>query len=234
MTTTEVAAGAHFGQGQTEPYARALATGSGTLTLRADTGNVADPVDFDVLSWCGEANALEHSLLRSLQGPVLDVGCGPGRLLSAAQRLGLPALGLDTSSEAVSRARARGVRALEQSVFAPVPRTGTWQSIILLDGNVGIGGSVTSLLRRCGQLITPHGTLLVEVEPDDKLDTVYSAVLEDSTGNRSEPFRWARTGSAGLASRARSNGWTVASVQRIQDRVFCRLSPIAGPGRTAR
>lgn len=233
MTVTGVAPATYFGQGHTEPYAKALANGSGTLTLRPDSDHAAEPVDFDVQSWCGEANLLERSLLQSLQGPVLDIGCGPGRLLAAAQQMGLPAMGIDTSAEAVRRVRARGARALEQSVFAPVPQAGLWQSIILLDGNIGIGGSITSLLRRCGQLIAPQGTLLVEVDSDDDLDTVYSARLEDSSGNQSEPFRWAQTGIEGLASRAQRSEWTVASVQRLQGRVFCRLSPGIRASRTA-
>ncbi len=234
MTATVVAPAAHFGQGHREPYARALAEGSGTLTLRpVSSEHEAAAVDFDVRSWCDEASPLERSLLQSLQGPVLDVGCGPGRLLAAAQRMGLPALGIDTSAEAVRRARGRGARVLEQSVFAPLPQSGLWQSIILLDGNVGIGGGITSLLRRCSQLIAPHGTLLVEVEADEDMDTVYSAVLEDADGNQSESFRWARTGSAGLVSRAQRSGWVVTSIQRLNDRVFCRLTPSAEPGRIA-
>jgi SAM-dependent methyltransferase len=217
---------AHFGQGQREPYARALQTGSGTLTLRPESQHYpGEPVKFDVRDWCEEAGLIERSLLQSLQGPVLDVGCGPGRLLAAARPLGLAALGIDTSTEAVRRARSRGARALEQSIFAPVPQTGRWQSVILLDGNIGIGGSVTALLRRCRQLIAPSGTLLVEVEADDEIDIVYSAVLEDERGNRSEPFSWARTGTAGLASRAQAGGWSVTAIQRLQGRVFCRLSP---------
>ncbi|MHA7224381.1 class I SAM-dependent methyltransferase [Arthrobacter sp. RHLT1-20] len=234
MTATGVVSAAHFGQGHHEPYARALADGSGTLTLRPDSEHhTADPVDFDVRSWCEDASLLESSLLQSLQGPVLDVGCGPGRLLAAAQRMGLAALGIDTSAEAVSRARGRGARALEQSVFSPVPQAGQWQSVILLDGNIGIGGSITSLLRRCRQLVAPYGTLLVEVEADEDMDTVYSAVLEDANGNQSEPFRWARTGTAGLSSRAQRNGWTIDSIQRLHGRVFCRLSPAPEPGRIA-
>lgn len=232
MTAAGVASVANFGQGHNEPYARALANGSGTLTLRPDGGHhQAEAVDYDVRSWCEDASLLERSLLRSLQGPVLDVGCGPGRLLAAAQRIGLAALGIDTSAEAVGRARGRGARALEQSVFAPVPHSGLWQTVILLDGNIGIGGSITSLLRRCSQLIAPDGTLLAEVEADEDLDIVYSAVLEDQNGNQSESFRWARTGSAGLVSRAQRNGWTVTAIERIQGRVFCRLSLETMPDR---
>ncbi|WP_427132039.1 class I SAM-dependent methyltransferase [Pseudarthrobacter sp. S9] len=233
MTAVSVAPVAVFGQGDREPYARALQDGSGTLTLRPDSvDHHGGTVEFDVGSWCAEASLLERSLLRNLQGPVLDVGCGPGRLLVAAQLMGLAALGIDTSPEAVGWARGRGARALQQSIFSPVPRSGHWQSVILLDGNIGIGGSVTSLLRRCRQLIDPSGTLLVEVEADEYLDIVYPAVLEDERGNRSEPFCWARIGRAALESRARATGWTVSSAWYLQGRVFCGLSPGPEPVRS--
>jgi hypothetical protein len=141
-------------------------------------------------------------------------------------------LGIDTSAEAVRLARGRGARALEQSIFAPVPHSGHWQSALLFDGNIGIGGSITALLGRCRQLIAPSGTLLVEVEADEQIDTVYSAVLEDGRGNRSDAFAWARTGTAGMTSRARDGGWAVTAVQRLQGRVFCSLSPLPGPARS--
>jgi SAM-dependent methyltransferase len=182
-------------------------------------------VTFDVVSWCSEAVAVERNLLQSLQGPVLDIGCGPGRMLSAARSLGLSAMGIDVSPDAVALARARGTRALEQSVFSPVPQAGNWRSALLLDGNIGIGGNVARLLRRCRQLIAPHGTLLVEADPDDDMDASYQAVLEDRDGNRSEPFAWARMGRRGLEAQAPAAGWTVAATERLQGRVFCRLSP---------
>jgi SAM-dependent methyltransferase len=222
-----------FGQGLSEPYARALRLGAGTLTLRPhgtfrdsgpDSGRYGCEVTFDVTAWCSEAGVLERNLLQSLRGPVLDIGCGPGRLLSAARSLGLGALGIDTSAEAVSLACGRGTRALEQSVFAPVPQSGNWRSALLLDGNIGIGGNVGRLLRRCRKLIAPLGTLLVEVDPDDDIDAAYQAVLVDSEGNRSEPFVWARTGRRGLEAKASAGGWILASTEHLQGRAFCRLS----------
>ncbi|MCU1563080.1 MAG: hypothetical protein JWN05_1459 [Arthrobacter sp.] len=228
-----------FGQGLGEPYARALHLGGGTLTLRPhdaspDAGRRGCEVTLDVLGWCSETSVLERNLLQTLQGPVLDIGCGPGRMLSAARSLGLSALGIDTSAEAVNLACGRGARALEQSVFAPVPQSGNWRSALLLDGNIGIGGNVARLLRRCRQLITPLGTLLVEVDPDDDIDAAYQAVLEDSEGNRSEPFAWARTGRRGLEARATAAGWALAPTEHLQGRTFCRLSPVPDRARPVR
>lgn len=231
--STALAPAAYFGQGKREPYARALLTGTGTLTLRPESEHdPAEALQFDVRNWCDEASAAERSLLQGLQGPVLDVGCGPGRLLAAALAIGLAAVGIDPSTEAVRQARSRGVRALEQSIFAPVPHSGHWQSVILLDGNIGIGGNIAALLARCRQLIAPSGALLVEVEADEYMDSAYSAVIEDERGNRSEAFAWARTGTAGLASRARAAGWSVSAIQRLQGRVFCSLSPRPVPPRS--
>ncbi|MBT2534278.1 methyltransferase domain-containing protein [Arthrobacter sp. ISL-48] len=227
-----VAPAVHFGQGHREPYALALQDGYGKLTLRPDSDNPpGNLVEFDVHGWCAEASIMERSLLGSLRGPVLDVGCGPGRLLAAAGQLGLAAMGIDTSAEAVRRACGRGVHALEQSIFAAVPHSGHWQSVILLDGNIGIGGGVTSLLRRCRQVIAPSGTLLVEVDAED-IDTAYSAVLEDWHGNRSEPFSWARTGAAGLMIRTHATGWIVTEIRHVQGRVFCWLRPQTGQARS--
>lgn len=230
MTGLISAPAAVFGQGLREPYARALRLGGGTLTLRPhdaspDSGRRPCDMTFDVLGWCSEASVLERNLLQGLEGPVLDIGCGPGRMLSAARSLGLSALGIDTSAEAVSLACSGGTLALEQSVFSPVPQSGNWRSALLLDGNIGIGGNVGRLLRRCRQLIAPLGTLLVEVDPDEDIDAAYQAVLEDSDGNRSEPFAWARTGRRGLETRASAAGWTLAPTESLQGRVFCRLSP---------
>ena len=228
-----------FGQGRDDPYARALRLGGGTLTLRShdaspDSGRRPGEVTFNVLDWCSEASALELNLLQGLQGPVLDIGCGPGRMLSAARSLGMSALGIDTSAEAVGLARGRGTRALRQSVFSPVPQAGNWGSALLLDGNIGIGGNVGRLLRRCRQLIARRGTLLVEVDPDDDIDTAYQGVLQDRDGNRSEPFAWARTGRLGLEARASDAGWTPGPAEHFQGRVFCRLSPVSDIARPAR
>ncbi len=221
---TQEVPGSLFGQGSAEPYARALGRGTGSLTIRplaSTTGPEA--VVLDVRGWCAPATTLEVALLGNLSGPLLDIGCGPGRLLAAAQGLGMTALGLDTSPRAVEQALNRGARALEQSVFAPVPMAGQWRSGVLLDGNIGIGGNVGALLRRCGQLLAPEGTLLVEAEADDSVDVAFQAVMEDEAGNISDPFRWARAGRHALGVHAERTGWQVGPTQRIQGRVFCRL-----------
>jgi hypothetical protein len=76
---------------------------------------------------------------------------------------GLFALGLDVSRAAVALARARGAPVLRRSVFGSLPGTGGWTSVLLADGNVGIGGDLIGLLTRVRQLLSADGQVLVEV-----------------------------------------------------------------------
>jgi len=98
-------------------------------------------------------------------GPVLDVGCGPGRLTAALASAGVPALGIDVSAAAVRMARGRGATALRRDVFEPVPAAGRWTHLLLADGNIGIGGDPQRLLRRCRELLGPDGQVHVELAP---------------------------------------------------------------------
>lgn len=115
----------------------------------------------DASAWAGRERPGDRSLLRECNGSTLDVGCGPGRLLAALAARGTPALGIDISAEAVAQARRQGAQALLLDVFDPVP--GTWQNILLADGNIGIGGAPARLLRRVAQLSTPDGRIIVEL-----------------------------------------------------------------------
>ena len=59
---------------------------------------------FDVRSWCEDASLLERSLLQGLQGPVLDVGCGPGRHAHELARRGMVVHGIDISQRFIDLA----------------------------------------------------------------------------------------------------------------------------------
>jgi len=115
--------------------------------------------------WLGGTDASDASVLDHAVGPVLDVGCGPGRHLVACRRRGLPALGVDLSAAAVDAARRRGADAVRGSVFGPVPHAGAWGTALLLDGNIGIGGTPHALLTRVRELLRPGGRVLVELDP---------------------------------------------------------------------
>ncbi|WP_053206102.1 class I SAM-dependent methyltransferase [Jiangella muralis] len=178
-----------------------------------------------VAAWTAAATPAERALLASLRGPVLDLGCGPGRLVVALGELGIPALGVDASAHAVDQARARGATALRHSVFDPLPGEGRWHSVLLLDGNVGIGGAPVDLLRRVGRLLSGDGRAVVEAAPPGAGSWTGEARLERDD-EISGWFPWARVGADDLvrvaaAAGLRLTGWHVAA-----GRWFARLGRV--------
>ncbi|WP_195760663.1 class I SAM-dependent methyltransferase [Agromyces kandeliae] len=211
-----------FGAGRGEPYVRLLAgQDASSLSLRG-----ADGIShrLDAGSWVRPAGDADLTVLDRATGPLLDVGCGPGRMLHAAAARSMPALGIDVVPHAVDRARRTGGLALRRSVFDRLPLEGRWQSVLLMDGNIGIGGDPAVLLRRCAELVTGGGEVLVEVDADADLAVVGHCTLVDGHGLESDPFPWARVGWSAAAALATDAGLVVAEHWDAAGRHFVRAS----------
>ncbi|MFF4968315.1 class I SAM-dependent methyltransferase [Streptomyces sp. NPDC001037] len=176
------------------PYALALRPVRGPVYLRlADGRRIRMPAH----RWHARPTAADRRVLERCAGPVLDVGCGPGRLCRELLSRGVFALGVDIAPRAVALTSALGGLALCRSVFDRLPAERGWQTLLLIDGNIGIGGDPHSLLRRCGGLLSPTGRLVIEVESDD-VEESCTARLEDARGRSGPPFPWARLGREAL------------------------------------
>jgi SAM-dependent methyltransferase len=127
--------------------------------LRCDAGR-HHPGD----RWLGSLTDVDRRVLARAEGPVLDVGCGPARHTIALAARGIPALGIDITAAALALARPRGATVLLRSVFDQVPAEGRWGTVLLLDGNIGIGADERALLFRVVQLLRPGGVVLIELE----------------------------------------------------------------------
>jgi SAM-dependent methyltransferase len=189
------------------------------LTLRMSGGSL---VPFDVPRWCSPPDSADESVLRRCQGPVLDVGCGPGRFVVALGERGVPSLGVDISRTAVAHARQAGAKAVRASVFEPLPREGGWATVLLIDGNIGIGGDPYALLRRCANVVSSTGRIIAEVEPAD-VDERLTARLEHADGRSGPWFRWARCGSTAMRRAAADLGLTVSEAWLCDGRSFLSL-----------
>ncbi|SFB92371.1 Methyltransferase domain-containing protein [Nocardioides terrae] len=115
--------------------------------------------------WDRPADPEDHALLALCVGPTLDVGCGPGRLTEALAERGHVVLGIDVIRGAVGRTRGRGGAALRRDVFEPIPGEGRWETALLADGNIGIGGDPAALLTRLREVLDPRGRIVAEVAP---------------------------------------------------------------------
>jgi SAM-dependent methyltransferase len=76
-----------------------------------------------------------------LRGPVLDVGCGGGRVALALQQIGHDVVGIDNSRLAVQATRDRGVKARRSSVEQVGSYVSAFGSIILFGNNFGVFGT---------------------------------------------------------------------------------------------
>jgi SAM-dependent methyltransferase len=159
--------------------------------LRASDGST---VSLEVDRWRREPDPHEVALLDRVADPVLDIGCGPGRVPALLAAQGRMALGIDPAPGAVAEAIERGAPVLQRSVFLPLPGEGRWATALLLDGNVGIGGDPVALLRRCAELVHPGGgVVLAELAAPGSDTTALQVRVEH--GDAAGPwFPWARVG----------------------------------------
>ncbi|MEO7059062.1 MAG: DUF2064 domain-containing protein [Lapillicoccus sp.] len=176
----------------------------------------------DVGSWLTMSDA-DELLVSRCEPPVLDIGCGPGRFVEALAVRGLPALGVDVSSAAVASTSRRGVSALIRDVHDPLPGEGRWGTVLLADGNIGIGGDPLALLKRCRELVRPGAMALVETAPDDDADGWTTISLHEPHGRRSTPLPWAVVGARRLIELAAEAGFVAVEDWRVGDRCFVAL-----------
>lgn len=182
-----------------------------------------------VRTWLGGRQAskaeahFDAVVLDMCDGPTIDLGCGPGRLVANLVQRGIPALGVDLSPTAIDLARDSGAPALRRDLFDPLPGTGRWHNVLLADGNVGLGGDPWRVLRRSAELLRHGGRCLAEFDPQSHGVKVDWIRLE--TRKTIGPwFRWAWVGVDCAAQLASDVGLAVDDIHSIGDRVVASLA----------
>ena len=177
----------------------------------------------DLPRWVEPAHGADHALLSRCTGPVLDIGCGPGRLTRALHDRGVDCLGVDVAPVAVEVARLAGTFVLHASVYDAVLDDTGWATVLLADGNVGIGGDAVALLRRSRDLLLPGGSVLVELDGPDTPTGTVSVRLESSRGDASAWFPWAHVSVADADGVAAEAGLVVHDQLSADGRCFAEL-----------
>jgi len=189
------------------------------VVLRDDAGR---PLKLEPSRWHEPSSAAERRLLAQLPAPVLDVGCGPGRVLDTLARRGVMALGIDPAPGAAALARSKGCAVLQRSVFDPLPGQGRWGTVLLLDGNIGIGGDPARLLRRCAALLSPDGAIVAEVEPPGTGWRSCRARLERNA-EVGTWFPWAIVGCDAVYALASDVGLSARGLEQVDGRWIATL-----------
>lgn len=189
-----------------------------SAVLRLEDGGT---LDLDIERWRSAPDRHESALLARIPDPVLDVGCGPGRVPHALAASGRLALGIDPAPAAAHEAARRGAPVLRRSVFSPLPGEGRWGSVLLLDGNVGIGGDPLSLLRRCRELLRPGGHIVAEIARPGT-PTRPLTVRVESGAHAGPWFAWAVVGVDGWSPLVAEAGLAISGVETAGHRWFGR------------
>lgn len=167
----------------------------------------------------------DDALLDRCDGPTLDIGSGPGRLTVALAERGLPVLGIDVTPYAVEMTRAAGGLALLRDVFDRIPGAGRWETVLLADGNIGIGGDPHVLMRRVASLISRdrnrNGRVIVEL--GDSTHTEWVRLRDERQA--SDWFRWAHVSTDTIGEYAGAAGLVVADTWTEAARWFAELAP---------
>jgi SAM-dependent methyltransferase len=103
-------------------------------------------------------------------GPVIDLGAGAGRAALHLQERGLPVTAVEASPGAAEVCRRRGVADVRLGDLNDPPADQPWAAVLLLCGNLGLGGSWQGnrrLLTRLAELVAPGAILVGDcVTPD--------------------------------------------------------------------
>lgn len=214
-----------FDAGERGPYARALCDPERTVYLRGADDVSPDAVRLEIERFLAGADDGDAVALASATGPVIDVGCGPGRFVHAAIMAGHLTLGIDISPTAVRIAQEHGLPVLCRSIFQDLPGEGTWGTALLIDGNIGIGGDPAALLRRCAELVRAgDGRVMVETHADPERDRIFEGVLVDDLDRESPPFPWAEVGADALERYADEAGLVASRVWAANGRSFAEYA----------
>lgn len=192
--------------GVEEQFGRAL---RGEPAMIVGLGDRSAPLP--VGAWQRDIDADDAAMLKHCLGSTLDVGCGPGRMTAALAATGQVALGIDVVPDAVAQTIDRGGVAIRRDLFDALPGEGRWESALLADGNVGIGGDPVALLRRIRQLLASGGRAVVEVAAPG-VPTVSRSLRLAVAGSTSPPFPWAFVGADDIEDLARHAGLAMRSL----------------------
>jgi hypothetical protein len=178
--------------------------------------------------WLGDrpdGEPFDEAVTEMCSAPTIELGCGPARLVARLIQRGIPALGIDRSATAIRLAGRGGAPALLGDVFELLPGMGHWQTVLLVDGNIGLGGDPRRILGRAAELLCRGGCCVTEFDAE-AIGIRARWVRLESAGDVGPWFRWASVGVDSAATLAGQVGLTLTGVRLIGGRVIANLASV--------
>jgi SAM-dependent methyltransferase len=192
------------------------------LWLRLASGR---RLSHELAAYFAPVTAHERAFMDLVEGPVLDVGCGPARHARLLQARGVKAIGLDRSLLALELARSLGLRHWlhADARSGPLPAVRT---VLLLDGNLGLAGTpvgAVRLLHRLAAACGPGGRLLVGGRAPRR-GRLRPLVVRDEYRNLVGPWgRWLQAGLPAVLDLAAPAGWHLQHAVIVGARYWAAL-----------
>jgi 2-polyprenyl-3-methyl-5-hydroxy-6-metoxy-1,4-benzoquinol methylase len=173
----------------------------------------------------------ETELLKHVSGRILDIGCGPGRIMKFLQEQGLDVLGFDMDSAVVQLCKERGIKNVFVESYDNMEHFGVFDTILLLNRTICTAGTpeaVKSLLQKCHACCSHNGILIfdsLEVKPELVRDT--PRILQNTLrfkydGRFEKPFLRLYCSSDIAEGLLKETGWFKEKIVRKED-IYCMM-----------
>jgi SAM-dependent methyltransferase len=209
-------------------FGRALADhfhgkAEGAFLVCDETGEY--PLDLGFY-FTAEPTPLEGKALTHTIGRILDVGCGPGRILKYLQSCGQDAIGFDIDPIAIQLCEERGVTNVVVESYHNLDRFAPTDTILWLNRTICTAGTMSqirALLESSRRCSTKRGVLILEsleVRADlaNQGDGILQNTLHFRYGDQiGEPFTRTYFSSSIAHAMLRETGWTDVEIIREDD-----------------
>jgi len=183
------------------------------------------PIDLEFY-FTAEPTALETQALAHARGRILDVGCGPGRILKYLQTRGHDAIGLDIDTIAIQLCEERGVTNVVVESFHNLDRFAPVDTILWLNRTLCTAGKISqirALLQSSRNTCSPGAIMILEsyevrAELANRGDGIRQNTLHYRYGGEiGEPFTRTFFSSSIAHAMLTETRWTDIEIMRDDD-----------------